>query len=363
MFILLYVILALFALTFLVMSQAKFGKRPQGERLEKIKKSPNYKNGAFQNQSPTPALTEGSSYLAVIKTVFFEKKVRVTPQDEIPAIKTDLLNLDPDAAVLVWFGHSSYFLQVDGKRILVDPVFSGAASPFSFTTKAFKGADRYTPEDFPAIDYLFITHDHWDHLDHATLVKLKPKIKKVICSLGTGEHLEHWGYAPEKLIEKDWNETIDLGNGFRAHTVATRHFSGRGFKRNQALWTSYVLQTPTMKLFLGGDSGYDQHFAEIGKEFGPFDLVMLENGQYNKHWKYIHMTPEEVLQAAEDLQAKRVFPVHSSKFALSNHPWDDPLARITSLPAQIPVITPMIGESVQLRDAAQRFSAWWKEIR
>ncbi|MBI3235423.1 MAG: MBL fold metallo-hydrolase [Bacteroidetes bacterium] len=344
---------------------ARFGKRPQGERFERIKKSPNYKNGSFQNQSFTPDLTDGATYYSVGKEFLFGDKSKSKPKTKIPSQKTDLLKLHKNQDILVWFGHSSYFIQIDGKSILVDPVLSGYASPFSFTTNAFDGANIYTVDDLPEIDYLFISHDHYDHLDYNSIIKLKPKIRKIICGLGTGEHLEHWGYDPDIIFEKDWNEELILEDGFIVNTVPSRHFSGRGTKRNQALWLSFVLQTPSMKLFLGGDSGYDKHFAEIGTRHGPFDLVILENGQYNKSWKHIHLMPNEVLQAATELKAKRIFPVHSSKFALSTHPWDEPLNLITenNKLVNLNLITPMIGEQVNLKDSAQNFTHWWKEVK
>ncbi len=361
MYILLGIIFSVVMSATILLKQPQFGKLPSGARLERIKKSPNYRNGAFQNQSVTPDLTDGATYFSVGKEFFFGKNKRVSPSDSIPSTKTDLLKLDRNQDVLVWFGHSSYYLQISGKRFLVDPVLSGVASPVSFTTKAFKGTDRYTPNDIPEIDYLLISHDHYDHLDYKTIVQLQPKVKQVICGLGTGEHLEYWGYNPAKIMEKDWNEQIDLADGFTVYTVPARHFSGRGFKRNQALWTSYVLQTPTQKIFIGGDSGYDKHFAEIGEKFGPLDLVILENGQYNKSWKYIHMLPDQILQAAKDLKAKRLFPVHSGKFALAIHAWDEPLKLLmeNNKTENLKIITPMIGEQVNLQDTTQQFSQWW----
>ncbi len=355
-------IVALFAVAvYVFLQQPMFGKIPSGERLARIQKSPNFRDGSFQNLNPTPDLTEGVTYYAVMKEFFFGEKKRVIPTDVIPSTKIDLLHLDPSEDILVWFGHSSYFLQIDGKKILVDPVLSGAASPISFTTKAFKGTDVYTVADLPAIDYLFISHDHWDHLDYETVLKLKSKVGKVICGLGTGEHFESWGFDTNKIIEKDWNEEVILDNGFIVHTAPARHFSGRGMLRNRALWTSFAFKTPTTSIFIGGDSGYDTHFAEIGKYYGPFDLAILENGQYDKSWKYIHMMPEEVLQAAKDLRAKRLFPVHSSKFALGNHAWDEPLKRITAAnkSVKMPLITPIIGEKVSLKDTTQSFKQWW----
>lgn len=357
----LLIIATLAIVIWLYTSQAKFGKKPSGARLERMKRSPNYKNGIFHNLSETPTLAEGHSYFEVIYNNFFKAKPRQYPKDTIPSVKTDLLNLPPDANVLVWFGHSSYFIQLDGKRILVDPVFSGNASPLPGTVKSFQGSDVYSAADLPEIDYLFISHDHYDHVDYPTILTLKGQVKNVICGLGVGAHFEHWGYAPEKIIEKDWYEKVELEQGWTVFVEPTRHFSGRTIPTKNTLWASYVLQTPRMKIYLGGDSGYDSHYANIGNKYGPFDLVILDNGQYNAAWKYIHNLPEHVLQAAQDLKAKRVFPVHSSKFALSTHPWDEPLQKVTELNQSynFPLVTPMIGEVVNLDDPDQTFKQWW----
>jgi L-ascorbate metabolism protein UlaG (beta-lactamase superfamily) len=344
------------------MQQPQFGKAPAGNRLERIKASPNYKNGAFQNFSNTPSLTEGANYFSILKEFFFKKNKRSKPQADLPAKKTDLKKLNPAEDVLVWFGHSSYFIQVDGKKILVDPVFSGSASPIN-TTKSFKGSDVYTAEDMPVIDYLFITHDHFDHLDYKTVSLLKPKIKKVITGLGVGAHLEHWGYNPNIIIESDWENRVNLEDGFVVNTVPARHFSGRTFKRNNTLWMSYILITPNNKIYIGGDSGYDTHFKEIGNKYGPFDLAILEDGQYNKSWKYIHMMPEETVQAAIDLKAKKLLPVHWSKFTLALHDWDEPITRVIkeSKSKQLPVLHPMIGEAVYLNELLKA-ERWWEEL-
>lgn len=343
---------------------ARFGKMPAGERLLKIKQSSNFKDGAFQNQSVTPNFTGGATYTKVLKQVLFGRPKRSKPTDKILSVKTDLLALQPNENCLVWFGHSSYFMQVDGKRFLVDPVFSGSAAPFAFMTRAFNGTDRYVTDDMPFIDYLLITHDHYDHLDYKTVQKLIPKVGTIITGLGTGEHLEHWGYDPARMIEMDWNQQIELEPGFSLYSVPGRHFSGRWFKRNQALWTSFVLQTPGQKIFIGGDSGYDKHFAEIGNTFGGFDIAILENGQYNVYWNHIHLMPDEILKAAKDLKAKRILPVHSSKFALGPHEWDEPLKLITenNKTEKLNIITPMIGEKVNLDDPAQEFTKWWEGL-
>lgn len=303
--------------------------------------------------------------LSVMYELLFNDFPRLKPVDPIPSFKTNLHHLDPKRNALVWFGHSSYFMQLDGIRILVDPVFSGNASPIPGTTKPFKGSNIYTASDFPEIDYLFISHDHYDHLDYKTIMAFKSKIKNVICGLGVGSHFEYWGYDPKIIIEKDWYESIKIKNDFTVFVEPARHFSGRGLARNNTLWVSYVLQTSSMKIYLGGDSGYDTHYADIGSKYGPFDLVVLENGQYNKAWPYIHERPEEVLKAARDLQAKRILPVHSCKFKLSIHPWDEPLSKLTELNKtyKFPLVTPVIGAIVDLDDANQKFEQWWVGVK
>ena len=358
------VLIILITVVIAFMNQPKFGKKATGERLQKILQSPNYKEGKFQNISNTPDLKEGVSYYTVMKDFFFGKSKRSKPSETLPSKKADLHALAPTRNVMVWFGHSSYFLQIDGKKILVDPVLSGSASPVRFTTRSFKGSDAYTAEDIPAIDYLFISHDHWDHLDHETITKLKPKIKQVITGLGVGAHLEHWGIPANIIHEKDWNEEVMLDGGFKVNTTSARHFSGRAFKRNQSLWSSFVLTTPTMKIYLGGDSGYDTHFETIGNTFGPFDLAILECGQYNEYWKYIHLMPEEVVKASQELKAKKFIPIHWSKFALGLHAWDEPIIRVTeeARKKNVPVITPLIGEVIDLNSDLV-FKEWWKEIK
>lgn len=230
-------------------------------------------------------------------------------------------------------GHSSYYFQLDKKRFLVDPVFSGNASPIPGTTKAFAGSDIYNADDFPPIDFLIISHDHYDHLDYKTIKELKPKINKVICGLGVGAHFERWGFDEDQIIELDWYDETELAKDFRIISTPARHFSGRRFRRNNTLWSSYVLESPGKRIFIGGDSGYDVHFKEIGEKYGPFDWAILENGQYNEKWRYIHTLPNEFVKVAEDLNVKNVLPVHSGKFALAQHPWTEPLQKyvITAL--------------------------------
>ncbi len=358
-------IVALLSLiTILYMRQPQFGQAATGERLERIKQSKHFKEGAFSNLSFTPSLMEGYSMTGVMYDFLFKKNPRQKPLKAIPHIQTDLKSIPADSNVVIWFGHSSYYMQVDGVKILVDPVFSGNASPVPGTTKAFEGTNTYGVKDLPEIDYLLISHDHYDHLDYQTITELKSKVKHVVCGLGVGAYFEQWGYRPEMISERDWNETIEIANGIKIHTLTARHFSGRTFKRNNTLWLAYLLETPKQKIFIGGDGGYDKHFAEIGKRFGSIDLAILENGQYNVAWRAIHCMPEEVVQAAKDLNAKRVMPVHSGKFSLAQHSWDEPLNEVSRLSKlnSIPLVTPVIGEVVWMKDEGQVFREWWKGV-
>ena len=356
----------LVAATFFYMRQAKFGKAPSGENLERISTSENFRDGMFQNLQLTPDLSEGHSYFSILYDQFLVKHPGTKPKGEIPSTKTDLFSIPEHENVLVWFGHSSYFIQLDGKKILVDPVFSGNASPIPGTVKAFKGTDRYTIEDIPEIDYLLISHDHYDHLDYKTITGLKDKIKNVVCGLGVGSHFEKWGYDSNQINEQDWFDKIEVDSGFTIHTTPTRHFSGRGFSRKNTLWASYVIEAPSSTIYVGGDSGYGDFFADIGEQFGPIDLVILDNGQYNNAWKEIHMHPDQVLKAAHDLKAKRLFPVHSSKFVLAMHPWDEPLKEVSRLNEKssnpLSLFTPIIGEAVDLNDTTRVFEKWWTTI-
>ncbi|MBF4518241.1 MBL fold metallo-hydrolase [Flavobacterium sp. ANB] len=361
------ILIILLAVAMYFLLHPRFGKRPSGERLALIKNSPHYKNGKFENNSFTPELAEGYGYFDILKEFFFKKVDRKIPTDIIPSVKTNLHEIPLDQDILVWFGHSSYYIQLEGKRFLIDPVFSGNASPIYGTTKAFQGTDIYTVDDIPEIDYLLITHDHYDHLDYKTIMQLKPKIKKVITALGVGSHFEFWKFPVENIIEKDWHEKIELDQNLMLYTTPSRHFSGRSINRCNTLWTSFVLETKDFKMYLGGDSGYDSHFKEIGDKFGPFDIALIDNGQYNPAWKYIHNLPEDVIKAMKDLNTKRVFPVHSSKFALALHAWDEPLIKVTELNANsqnpIPLITPKIGELVELKNENQEFQQWWKGVQ
>jgi len=340
-----------------------FGRLPKGVRLERIKASPNYVNGEFRNQLPTTTFSEGGNRMSFLRDFMFGDSARVKPAHALPQIKTDIKNPALNCDRVLWLGHSSYYLELAGQRILIDPIFSPYAAPFAFLNKAFAGAYAFSAEDMPEIDYLIISHDHWDHLDYPTITSLQPKIKAVICPLGVGASLESWGMAPEIIREFDWHEHWASGPDFRIHVLPARHFSGRGIKRNQTLWASFMLETPNRRVYYSGDSGYGPHFAQIGNRFGAIDLAIMENGQYNKHWNLIHMMPEETVQATIDLGAKRLLPAHSGRFSMSNHAWDEPYIRLcaASRGKSFLLATPKIGESVDLATPGHWFTPWWED--
>ncbi len=339
-----------------------FGKLPSGKRLERIKSSSNYREGSFQNLLPTEMLAEGASYPKMMVEFFFGKVVDGVPTSSLPSVKSDLRALLLNDPVIVWFGHSSYLIIINGKRILIDPVFSAYASPWQFVgTKNFTYSHPYSIDDFPEIDLVLLTHDHYDHLDYHAILKLRSKAKQFCTALGVGEHLIYWGIEESKIREFDWWQSETIFSGLKLTATPARHFSGRGFKRNQSLWTSFVLSVVGYKIFVGGDSGYDPSFKTIGDKLGPFDLAILECGQYNEQWPYIHMMPEHTVQASMDLRASVLLPVHWGKFKLSLHSWTDPINRAVAQAKILnqKITTPRIGEIVKL-DMISNGSYWWK---
>ncbi len=339
-----------------------FGKLPTEKEKEKTQRSPNYRNGKFQNPVPTSMMQMGIRAFGILFK-FLNKPANCFPPKPLPSVKTNLNTLPSEKPVVVWFGHSSYFIKINNKNILVDPVFSGYVSPFKGMNKAFKGTNIYGVDDMPEIDVLIITHDHYDHLDYETIVKLNGKTKLVCTSLGVASHLQYWGYDVKKIKELDWHQTIHLDDDMQLTAVPARHFSGRGTTRDQTLWSGFVLATKEYKLLLGGDTGYGLHLKEIGEQYGPFDIVMLECGQYNEAWHDIHMMPEETAQAAIDVKTKALLPVHWAKFSISLHVWNDPINRVTKKGEElnVNVITPMIGEPVVIGEPYPK-KRWWEEM-
>ena len=304
------------------------GKAARGARLERMRRSPNFKDNAFGNLVPTSVTLQGTNFFKMMRE-YRHRPADTAPAGRLPSVHTDLRSLPVQGVRIVWFGHSSYLLKVEGVTILVDPVFSGNASPVSFFAKAFEGADAYGVRDMPDIDVLLLTHDHYDHLDYKSVKVLAAGAGRVCTSLGVGAHLEAWGVAAEKIVELDWWESWEW-KGVTLTAAPARHFSGRTFKRGGTLWSSFVLKGKGHSLYLGGDSGYEGHFREIGQRFGPFEIAILESGQYGKHWPYIHMMPEQTVQAAMDLRARALMPVHWGKFTLALHPWNEPIKRVVT---------------------------------
>lgn len=343
----------------------QFGKAPSGARLERIKRSPHYRDGKFQNEHDTPTFAEGRTFWGELRKSLFNRYPHRSPDSPLPSVKTDLSNLPLDSTVVIWMGHSSCFIQTGGKRILIDPVFSDNVSPIPGSVQAFQGTSVYSAADMPPIDYLLITHDHYDHLDYETALALRDKTARVICGLGVGAHFDHWGYSPQQVVEKDWHDREQVDSAFFISVEPARHKSGRGLRQNNTLWVSFVIQARGFSIFVSGDGGYDQHFAAIGEKFGPIDLAILENGQYDSAWRYVHLLPEETLQAAGDLKAKKILPVHHSRFALAHHPWREPLDRIVHADGALQkpvVITPMIGQTVYPGSATPSFTRWWSDV-
>ena len=343
----------------------EFGRTPTGKRLERIRQSPHYYKGRFWAINPIEKAVETSQFQATMRFLFGGTPERLAPEEPVLSRKTDLRKLDPRQDVVVWMGHSTFYMQLGGSRILIDPVFSGWASPLPFINKAFAGSNVYTAEDIPEIDLLLISHDHWDHLDYPTLMALKPKIKRIVMPLGVGEHFEYWGFDMDTVTEEDWNTAVKITEQLTVHILPAQHFTGRFLNQNQSEACAFAFITPQHKVFYSGDGGYAKEFKEFGNTFGGFDLAILENGQYNRDWPKIHMNPKETAQAGADLKAKTVLPCHGGKFALARHPWDEPFIRLTAESKDKPykLLTPRIGEPVAIGTEAKATGHWWEEMK
>lgn len=328
------------------MSLPVFGSNAKGDRKAAIRTSPNFKNGRFVNREPTAnfiSKKEKDSISYQYNT--FIKQIDSFEVDCSPSsVKADLNNIQGDG--LVWMGHSSYFLQVDGIRFLIDPVFH-AAAPVGFINKPF--FTLYSEEDIPEIDYLVITHDHYDHLEYKTVKAIRERVKHVVCPLGVGAHLERWGYSPYQLVEMDWDESYkENTSNIQIYCLTQRHFSGRTLRQNRTLWASFMLQINGKTIFVSGDGGYGLHFAEIGRLFPNMDLAILENGQYNPQWAHIHTLPFQLSRVIADLGVKRVLTVHHSRYRESIHPIDEPskVAVHIARTSNVTVLMPKIGVCV-----------------
>jgi L-ascorbate metabolism protein UlaG (beta-lactamase superfamily) len=334
------ILLLLVAVAVAVLQHPAFGRGMSAERKARIEASANYREGMFQNQVPTPQFTGNHNTLKAMWRMLARDNHR-KPAEPLTAVKTDLRSLPNDRDWLVWFGHSSYLFQLGGKRFLVDPLLN-MEFPASLMLKPFAGTDIYSPDDMPEIDCLIITHEHWDHLDYATVRDLREKVRLAVCPLGVGEYLEYWGYDKASISEMEWGEVVESrktkdrpsdskplytlsDSGLKVTCLPTRHFSNRMLrKRNQTLWAAFMVEAGGRKVYVGGDGGYDDRFRQTREQFGHIDLAVMENGQYNPNWAYVHMLPKDLEQAILDLQAEQVFTVHHDKFALSTHAWSEP---------------------------------------
>lgn len=337
------------------------GKAPSAAQARQFAALPNFEGGKFQNPGGV-RFSVGDAPMGKLLRGYLNRPKTSRPSRPLPWVATNLRAPGPFARpTLTWFGHSSYLIKYQTLNILVDPVFSGSASPVPGSVRAFAGSNGYGVADLPPIDVLVLTHDHYDHLDYATVAALRPQVARVVTGLGVGAHLRHWGYAADQITELNWHDTAAPLPGVQLTAVPAQHMSGRAFSPQNTLWAAFVLQLGPYRLYLGGDSGYGPHFQEIGARYGPFDLALLENGQYDELWHPIHTLPEETAQAARDLRAAVLWPVHWAKFTLAYHAWNEPIERL--LPAAralaMPVTVPRIGEPYAVGDPVRQ-EPWWE---
>jgi L-ascorbate metabolism protein UlaG (beta-lactamase superfamily) len=349
------ILIGLLALFFI--AKPELGASAKGDRLDRIRAQPNYQNGRFHNEEPLD-----ESIRSVFKSITSSSSGATEPTERIPTIKPTSFSNPAGRLAVTWLGHSTVLIEIDGMRILTDPMWGERASPFSFM-----GPRRFVEvpleiKDLPTIDAVLLSHDHYDHLDKESIRALKEQVPIFICPLGVGAHLEAWGVHPRKIIELAWWEETSLGELSLISTPA-RHFSGRSIgDRFATLWSSWVIVGPDNRVFFGGDGGMGKHFAEIGDKFGPFELSMLEVGAYSVGWPDVHLGPEQAVMAHEALRADHFLPIHWGTFRLAPHNWTEPIERLSSIKEpSINLLTPLIGERVEIIQAATQ-KQWWPEI-
>jgi L-ascorbate metabolism protein UlaG (beta-lactamase superfamily) len=343
---------------------APLGGRLRGVRKLVAKASHHHSGERFVNLTATPmtiSLREAASMLADQLRAGYNRR-------PAHAVQPDTLNITAltsgAATRFAWLGHSSFVLRIGGKTVLFDPVLSRRASPFQFIgPKRFVDAPLVL-DQLVMVDAVVISHDHYDHLDYGTIRSLREKVRHFFVPLGVGAHLERWGIERTAITELDWWESAQL-DGIELACTPSRHFSGRRFgDRNTTLWGSWVIKTGRDKVFFSGDTGYGPHFAEIGQKYGPFNLTLMECGQYDSRWANIHMLPEQTVKAARDLGSKLLVPIHWGSFVLAFHDWTEPVERALKAAAdyRLPVATPRIGQVVTLRRAANATQPWWETV-
>lgn len=337
----------------------QFGQRPKGDDLKRISKSEHFNDGKFINLIPTAMGSFGEMMRTIPK--FINGKY-LKPKSPIETEFTNPDSLSDSLATVTWYGHSAFKIEWQGKTILIDPMLGPVASPVSFGSKRYKYTSPIDLEAFEHIDAIIISHDHYDHLDYHSIMKLKDRTDHFYAPLGVGSHLKFWGIAPEKITELDWWQKAQLDD-IQLIATPSRHFSGRGIAdRNSTQWASWVLLGEKQKIYFSGDGGYGPHFKEIGEKYGPFDLAMMECGQYNTAWHDIHMMPEESVQAGIDVGGKILMPIHWGAFNLAIHTWVDPIERFTKTAREkeVSMIHPQIGQNFLIGEAFKPIE-WWKE--
>jgi len=341
----------------------EFGGRITEKRLETYKKSPNWRNGKFQNLEKTAISFSLQRLPEFIYKQICEGKGRY-PAKAItlsPFNKEKFLSPAPRAK-FIWFGHSAVVIRTNQKTILIDPMLGPNAAPSApIKIRRFSTDTLRITEDLPDIDLLLLTHDHYDHLDMASIRKLISKTKQYYVALGVGRHLESWGVNADCITEFDWWDQKAFENNITIHFTPSRHFSGRGLgDRFKSLWGGWVIHAAQENIYFSGDGGYGKHFAEVGNELGPFDFGFMECGQYNENWHQIHMYPEESVQAALDAKVNKAMPVHWGAFALAQHHWKDPVERFSqeALSKNLSYCAPFPGDLFTIETADP--TGWWK---
>jgi L-ascorbate metabolism protein UlaG (beta-lactamase superfamily) len=359
------VILGILAAGYLVVRYyPALGGRSTHTRQMEMNASMNRSNGKFVNQIPT--LMEMNLRSTVKILIEFIKGnpngKPASPIQTVPLTPNHLMQ-DNEQATVTWFGHSAILLRLDGKTLFIDPMLGKSPSPFPLF-----GGRRYSKqlpieiEVLPAIDAILLSHDHYDHLDYGSIKKLKDKVKQFFVPLGVGAHLIRGGVDPTKIREHDWWDEFEF-EGLTLASAPARHFSGRSVgDRDATLWWSWIIAGKQAKVFFSGDSGYGPHFREIGDKYGPFDLTLIECGQYDKRWSAIHMMPEETVQAHLDVRGEVMIPIHWGAFTLALHDWTDPVERAAKAAQErnAALATPRIGEVVRIGAASFPAVAWWK---
>jgi L-ascorbate metabolism protein UlaG (beta-lactamase superfamily) len=321
--------------------------------------SPHYYDGKFNNLNETSVST-GSFFGTMLDYM-------VGDDDRNPSIiipTKEYLNMsleEPDVSV-TWFGHSTILIQSHNTTILMDPVFGDEGlDPLIFGPSPFAYEHTYEIEDLPRVDYVFISHDHYDHLDMKTIKSLEGA--QFFVPLGVKSHLTTWDIPSEDVQEFDWYDEHNISSEFFIALTPSQHFSGRGVSGDNTLWGSWVLDFNGHKIFFSGDGGYSDEYAEIGEKYGPFDIAIIEAGQYNEAWSSIHMFPEQSVQASIDLNASTILPIHNTKYVLSLHKWDAPLERVTAAGELLnqQVSTPYIGDTFVL-GGENPDTRWWRDV-